>query len=428
MHVYFSGIGGTGIGPLALIAAQAGCTVSGSDKQDSQYISYLRGKGLENIHIGQSERAIAAVHDVQPIDWYVYSSAVVKENADAPELTFCKKMNIRTTKRDEFLNHLLSSTNKKMIAVAGTHGKTTTTAMIIWLFLQLKVPVSYSVGAKTSFCDMGHFDPTSEYFVYECDEFDRNFLAFHPEISAITGVTWDHHEIFPTIENYRQAFSDFLAQSQETIGWDEDEALNGFTFTTRLLVEDKTRNSIRLAGEFNRRDALLACLAVARATRRTLAELLPLVQTFPGTQRRFEKLIPSLYTDYAHTPEKILGAMSVALETAQLNKQPLVVVYEPLTNRRMHYMAEQHKQVFDGAEQVIWVPSYLAREDPTQAVLTPQELIDKIQLSVPALPAKLDESLREIIGAYLQKGSLVLCLSGGGGNGLDEWLRANFVK
>lgn len=85
MHIFFSGIGGTGIGPLAIIAHQAGHTVSGSDKQDSQYIHYLRGHGISDIHIGQSEEQIREVHEQSPIDWYVFSSAVAIEQPDAPE-------------------------------------------------------------------------------------------------------------------------------------------------------------------------------------------------------------------------------------------------------------------------------------------------------------------------------------------------------
>jgi len=144
MHVFFSGIGGTGIGPLALIAKQTGHEVSGSDIKDSQYIKYLRKKGLEGIYVGQTSEQIAAVHTQKPIDWFVYSSALPLDNPNHPELAFCQQNNIRTSKRDEFLNEILSQKKMKLIAIAGTHGKTTTTAMVIWLFKQLGLPISYS--------------------------------------------------------------------------------------------------------------------------------------------------------------------------------------------------------------------------------------------------------------------------------------------
>ncbi len=131
MHIYFSGIGGAGIGPLAQIAHEAGYTVSGSDKQDSSYIAYLRKHGITNIHVGQSAEAIAAVHDKQSIDWFVYTSALPLENPNAPELVFCKDQAIKTSKRDELLNVILQDKGLELIAIAGTHGKTTTTAW--WL-------------------------------------------------------------------------------------------------------------------------------------------------------------------------------------------------------------------------------------------------------------------------------------------------------
>ncbi|MGH9856997.1 MAG: Mur ligase domain-containing protein, partial [Acidobacteriota bacterium] len=151
MHIFFSGIGGTAIGPLALIAKQAGYEVSGSDKQDSQYIQYLKKHGVTGIHIGQAYEQIAEVHGQRPIDWFVYTSALPLENPDAPELKFCEEQDIKTSKRDELLNEIIKGKRLKMIAVAGTHGKSTATAMIIWLFKQLDTALSYSVGAKISF-------------------------------------------------------------------------------------------------------------------------------------------------------------------------------------------------------------------------------------------------------------------------------------
>ncbi|HUP26089.1 MAG TPA: Mur ligase domain-containing protein, partial [Candidatus Limnocylindrales bacterium] len=236
MHVFFSGIGGTAIGPLAMITLQAGYSVSGSDKQDSQYIAYLRGKGIKNIHIGQTYDQIAHVHDREPIDWFVYSSAVSIESPDAPEFKFCQDQAIHTSKRDELLNRILGDKKLKLVAIAGTHGKTTTTAMVIWQFKQLGWPISYSVGAKIPFGDMGQYQDGSEYFVYECDEFDRNFLAFRPHLSLITGVSWDHHEIFPTREDYKLAFQEFIEQSGHTFLWQDDFEYLGLTSRASLSV------------------------------------------------------------------------------------------------------------------------------------------------------------------------------------------------
>lgn len=434
MHIFFSGIGGTAIGPLALIAQEAGFDVSGSDKQDSQYIQYLRKHGITNIHIGQTEEAIADLHDKRPIDWYVYSSAVAIENPHAPELEFCREQGIRMSKRDELLNHIIESKNLTMIAVAGTHGKTTTTAMVIWLYKQLGQPISYSVGAKISFGDMGHYVPESKFFVYECDEFDRNFLAFKPAYSLITGVTWDHHEIFPTREDYQQAFVEFISQSKHTVLWQEDAEYLGLMSSENPLSELHIESSdnpeierLKIIGRYNRLDAWLAIQTVHTATGTPLDVLADHMDSFPGLQRRMERLAPNLYSDYAHTPEKIRGAMSAALEQAATDDKKLIVIYEPLTNRRQHYMLDDYKDCFAGASKVYWIPSYLAREDPDQKILTPSELIQHLDDPSIAVAAERDEALVKVITEHLDAGDMVVGIAGGGGNSLDEWLRKRFV-
>lgn len=434
MHIYFSGIGGVGIGPLALIAKQAGYEVSGSDIADSQYINYLKSQGIEDINIGQSDGQISNLHIEKPIDWFVYSSALPKTNPNHPELIFCKENNIRSSKRDELLNTIIKQKKLKLLAIAGTHGKTTTTAMAIWTFMQLGIDISYSVGAKISFGDMGHYEPGSQYFIYECDEFDRNFLAFHPFYSIIPGIGYDHHEIFPTRDDYNQAFRDFLNQSQRSILWRQDIKtldLNENDEKYTIAEEDDPAiENLGLAGLYNRRDAWLVAQATSQITGATLHQAIDAVNNFPGVSRRFERLIPNLYSDDAHTPEKILGGMSVALETAKkAGHQKIIVIYEPLTNRRMHYLAKEHRDVFKGAAAIYWVPSYLAREDPSLEVLKPEQLIVNLspELRAMAQPAALDDKLKQCIRKHLDAGDLVVAMSGGGGGSLDEWLRKEFT-
>lgn len=434
MHIFFSGIGGAGIGPLAMIAQQAGYTVSGSDKQDSQYISYLKKHGLDSIHIGQTSEAIRKVHEKNPIDWFVYSSAVPKENPNHPELLFAQDQNIKHTKRDELINQIIGDKHLQMIAIAGTHGKTTTTAMMVWLLQQIGQPQSYILPAKTSFAEMGRFDPSAKLFIYECDEFDRNFLAFEPHLSIITGVSWDHHEIFPTREDYQEAFKEFIGQSAHTVLWREDYDYLSLTGTARMDVLDSDHphiNDIALAGRYNRLDAWLVIQAVHEITKIPAAELIPHMDTFPGLQRRMEQIVPGLYSDYAHTPEKIRGGISVALEmAAEANNgtgQNVVVIYEPLTNRRQHFMIDDYKDCFAGVSKVYWIPSYLAREDPNQRIIPPDEMIQHLADPSLAVAAERDESLIAKIQQHLKAGDMVVGMAGGGGDSLDEWLRQHFV-
>ena len=180
MHIYFSGIGGAGISSLALMARQAGFEVSGSDKQRGAYTDYLQKHGVTDVALEQTYEHMATVHAQKPIDWFVYSSANSMEQPDFPELKFCQEHGITATKRDGFLNLLIGQKHQKLVAIAGTHGKSTTTAMVVWLCRELGLPVSYALGAKISFGPLSLFNPDAEYFVYECDEFDRNFLAFRP--------------------------------------------------------------------------------------------------------------------------------------------------------------------------------------------------------------------------------------------------------
>lgn len=431
MHIFFSGIGGTAVGPLALIAKQAGYKVSGSDKQDSQYIDYLKKHGINDIHIGQSRESIAKAHQQNPIDWYVYSSAVAIENPDHPELKFVDEQDIKKSKRDELTNLIIKEKNLKPIAIAGTHGKSTTTAMAIWMFKELNIPVSYSVGAKISFGDMGHYEPNSEYFVFECDEFDRNFLAYEPFISVISGVSWDHHEIFPTREDYQDAFKEFISQSKHTILWEEDAQYLGLQPNDSLSIQDSrsiesTKPEIDLPGLFNRLDAWLVVKTLERVTNKSIDELVSVINKFPGLQRRMEEIVPNLYSDYAHTPEKIRGGLSVALELAEKQGQKVVVVYEPLTNRRQHYMIDDYKDCFYGAAKVYWIPSYLAREDPNQRVIPPEEMISHLADPAIAEPMQRDEKLKQAIQKHLTASDMVVCMAGGGGDSLDEWIRKEF--
>ena len=429
MHIFFSAIGGAGIGPLALIAHQAGYKVSGSDKQSSQYIVYLKEHGVTDIFIGQNKENIEYCNRKNKIDWLVYSSAVSIENPNSPELLFCSENNIKTSKRDELLNEIIRNNKLKLIAIAGTHGKSTTTAMVIWLFKELAIPISYSVGAKMNFGDMGEFHNKSEYFIYEADEFDYNFLSFNPYLSLITGVTWDHHEIFPTRDSYKKAFTDFIYKSESSIVWEDEHKYLNLNESNKIIIESTENihlNQITLDGKFNRYDAYLAIRAVHELTHHPLKKLIDIINKFPGLQRRMEEIIPGLYSDYAHTPEKIRGAMSVSLEIAKKSYKDVVVLYEPLTDRRQHFIKNDYKDCFKGAKVVYWLPSYLAREDPNQNILNPEELISNLDDPNIAIAKKRDEQLKKIIEKHLFSGNIVVGMNGGGGDSLDEWLKQEF--
>jgi UDP-N-acetylmuramate--alanine ligase len=419
MHIFFSGIGGTGIGPLALIAKQAGFEVSGSDKQNSSYIEYLKSKGIEDVCIGQTAAEINDIHSIKPIDWFVYSSALPKENPNHPELLFVQDNKIKSTKRDEFIVELLEKTNQKMIAIAGTHGKTTATAMAIWMFKQLGLPISYSVGAKLSFGEMGEFNEKSEFFVYEADEYDRNFLSFHPEVAIIPGIAYDHPDIYPTEAEYIDAFKQFASQSEMIFAHPEDCKKIGIE--TTLLNTELAEYS--LLGKVNRENAQLVVEALQSLSNIPHERLIEIINDFPGVSRRFELIAEGVYSDYAHTPEKIRGALQMAREVAGDN---VIVVYEGLHNTRQHFIMHELADLFDGVKKLYVVPSYLAREDDSLEMLTPEKLCQIIQKPEVREPAELNDSLKNKIEEHIKNNDLVICLTAGGGESLDEWLRTEF--
>jgi UDP-N-acetylmuramate--alanine ligase len=400
MHVFFSGIGGAGIGPLSLVAKQAGYQVSGSDAKDTHYIDSLRQAGIM-VSIGQTYQQIADIHAQNPIDWLVYSSALPKTDPNHPELKFCAENNIKATKRDEFINEILSQKNLKLLVISGTHGKTTATAMAVWLF---------------------------KYFIYEADEYDRNFLSFYPELSLITGIDWDHPDIYPTRESYYEAFIEFIGQSEKTILWHADAEKLGLDAADNLVVLDEKQpqiDKVKLPGHVNRLDAWLVANGLSATLGHDTSELREALNKFPGVARRFEKIAPNLYTDYAHTPPKIRGALQLAYEIAGEN---VVVVYEGLHNTRQHFIKDELGSLFEGVKQLYIVPSYLAREDESLELLTPEKLLKLMDTGVrsKAATAELNEDLKQFIEHNAAQGNLVLCLSAGGGGSLDEWLRQNF--
>lgn len=417
MNIYFSGIGGVGIGPLAQIARDAGNTVQGSDPSESLTTRKLQAQGVA-VDTNQDGTFLQACHDAQPIDWLVYTASLP---SDHPELLLAKKLGIKTSKRDELLAHIIQEKNLKLIAVAGTHGKTTTTGMLVWAFKQLGLPVSYSVGSTLSFGTSGAFDPDSEYFIYECDEFDRNFLHFSPYLSVITSIGYDHPDVFPTEDDYIQAFRQFMNQSDLTIMWQADGNKVHATAGDGWTLRENEVQPIKLAGEHNRQNATLVLKALEYLRVADPAQAREILSRFPGTDRRFEKLADNLYSDYGHHPSEIAATLQMARELSD----HVVLVYQPHQNVRQHEIKDQYVHCFELADTIYWLPTYLSRENPQLPILTPQELSQNVTNRDAIQFADLDDSLWQHIQSARESGSLVLAMGAGS---IDAWLRSNLSK
>jgi len=410
MNIYFSGVGGVGIGPLVEIARDAGHTIMGSDISESLITQELREQGVA-VTIGQDGTFLRASHAATPIDWFVYTSALPDDHA---ELLLAHELGMRVSKRDEFLAYIIQEKDLKLIAVAGTHGKTTTTGMMVWLMRELGIPASYSVGSTLSFGPSGKYDPNSEYFVYECDEYDRNFLHFQPYLSLITSIDYDHPDTYPTEAEYTEAFRQFIAQSRHSLLWRSDsEYIDAPTEKTWIL--DTTIN-FPLAGEHNRRNATL----VAKAS-----EYLSLVKddgvinalgNFPGTDRRFEKIGDNLYSDYGHHPKEIAATLQLARELSE----HVVLVYQPHQNRRQTRIQKDYIDQFELADQTYWLPTYLSREDPDEPILTPEDLIKNLTNKASVEIVEFGDDLWAKIQQARADGKLVLCMGAGT---IDGWVR-----
>lgn len=412
MNIFFSGIGGVGIGPLAEIAHDAGYSVQGSDATEGLITRELRARGI-NISIGQDGEFLQACHDQSPIDWFVHTAALP---AGHPELALAKQLGIKTAKRDELLAHIIKEKNLKLIAVAGTHGKTTTTGMLIWTLQQLGLSVSYSVGTTISFGPSGKYDPRSEYFIYECDEFDRNFLHFTPHVSLITSLDYDHPDTYPTEQNYRQAFAQFVGQSDMTIMWQPDYAQIEPVESESWILGTEEVMEIRLPGAHNRRNATLVAKAVEYLGCGNLDKTIAALQSFPGTDRRFERLDDNLYSDYGHHPVEIAATLQLARELSD----HIVLVYQPHQNVRQHEIRDQYTTQFELADEIYWLPTYLSRENPDLAILTPSELTQTVTNRDAIRTAELDSDLWAAIQTARQDGKLVLCMGAGS---IDNWVR-----
>lgn len=416
MNIYFSGIGGVGIGPLAEIAADAGYQVQGSDTSEGLMTQALQNRGI-TVNIGQNGSFLQAAHDQSPIDWFVYTAALP---ADHPELVLARQLGIKTAKRDELLAHIIAEKCLKLIAIAGTHGKTTTTGMLVWALQQLGVPVSYAVGATLSFGPSGRFDPASKYFVYECDEFDRNFLHFNPHLSLITSIDYDHPDTYPTAQSYFDAFKQFGGQSRQLIAWQAEHGELFAEHPDAWLLQPSDVENLPLAGEHTRRNATLVVKALDKLDVGHGSAKQDAVKSFPGTDRRFEKLANNLYSDYGHHPVEIAATLQMARELSD----HVVLVYQPHQNVRQHEIKDQYTDQFELAENVYWLPTYLSREDPNLAILNPEELIQNITNSEAVQPADFNDELWNVIQTARSDGKLVLCMGAGS---IDEWVRSRLA-
>ncbi len=420
MKLYFSGLGGKAIAPLANLALDAGHQVFGSDPHIDNAITNLIKRGVR-FSTDQSGKFLDEIHKQHQLDWIIHTSALPISH---PETTYAKEHDIKCTKRDSFLSEFISQHKQKLIAVAGTHGKTTTTTMLIWLFKELGLPLSYLVGSDLSFDVAGKFNKKAEFFAYECDEFDHNFLHFFPDYSLIPSITYDHKEIYPTLEDYRQAFAQFIKQSKQTWMWEKDNYTE-FADLTNINWLKEVDPRFKRFGMRNRQNATMALQLIKQiAPDQDEAKIIAALDNAPLASRRFEEVAKGLFSDYGHLPDEIRAVINLAQEYASANNyRDLTVVYQPYQNMRQYQIYHEYPDVFKSVKTLYWAPTSLIREKAEDREILSQKFltngVDQAQF------VELDDGLVAKINQALAKNELVLFIAGGGG---DEWLRNQLDK
>ncbi|HWA55318.1 MAG TPA: Mur ligase domain-containing protein, partial [Solirubrobacterales bacterium] len=343
--LHFIGIGGAGMSGLALVCAELGATVTGSDRGDSSYMERLRAAGLDP-EVGHDAANLPEGVEV------VVSTAI---GADNPELALARERGIEPIHRGALLAELCAE--KRLIAVAGTHGKTTTTAMLVWALRGLGADPAFFVGGEVP--GLGPAGEAAnagwgggEWVIAEADESDGSFLRLKPEIAIVTNVEMDHHNRWGSLAELRDAFDEFTAGAQAVVRPEDSE----------LEIELAVPGHHNL---LNARAAVGAAVAAgfeARAVAAALAD-------FPGVKRRLElkgrRGETRIYDDYAHHPTEVRAALSALRE-----QEPgrLIAVFQPHLYSRTKAFGEEFGAALALADEVAVLDVYPAREEPVGAL------------------------------------------------------------
>lgn len=379
-HIDFIGIGGIGMSSLARWAMTEGIVVSGYDKTPSSLTADLEREGAT---VRYSAELID--WDIPDTAWVVYTPAIP---ADHPQLMAAKASGRTVIKRAVMLGKIANA--GRCFAIAGTHGKTTTSALLAWLLHQGGIPVQAFLGGISTNFKSNFLAGPASITVVEADEFDRSFLQLNPEIAAITSTDADHLDIYGQIEEVQTAFEAF-AQRCKTVyrsvhanlkegtvyGIDqgsycaEDVRISqGQQYFTLNINGNRIRNVVAgLPGLHNVENAVAAaCLAYHAGL--DLRQIAAGIESFKGVRRRFERVFESeqmvLIDDYAHHPTEIKNLLE-SLRKLYPNRR-IAVLFQPHLYSRTKDFCAQFQLELQKADSVGILPIYPAREEPLPGV------------------------------------------------------------
>jgi UDP-N-acetylmuramate--alanine ligase len=446
-HIHFIGIGGSGLSAIARLLLESGYKVSGSDRALTPFADEVRKAGA-TVYIGHHPRNITGADSV------VMSSAV---EADNPEVVAAKRAKIPVYKRADFLGQLMEE--KQGIAIAGTHGKTTTTAMTAWVLHELGRDPSFIIGGVMNNLGVNAHAGKGNAFVIEADEYDNMFLGLKPQIAVVTSLEHDHPDMFPTLEAMYASFEKFVdllpedgtlivcaedagaaaliphvrqkginhiayyIQNEMTISspyWVMARAVKanprgGFDFVVSSNLSgvgmDSVEVSLQVPGRHNVRNAL-AVFAIADFLGMPREGTAKALGKFTGTGRRFqlrgEANGISVYDDYAHHPTEIKATLEGA--RARFPNRKIWAVWQPHTYSRTQTLFLDFTRAFKDADEVIVTEVYAARE-PVQE-FTSAEVVS----AMPHRSARFIATLPEVTSYLLRNlkpGDVVIVMSAG---------------
>lgn len=385
--VHFIGIGGVGMSGLAEYLAAKGYQVTGSDTTKTQITERLENFNIK-ISIGHNEANLP-----DDADLVVYTAAVKEDNE---EYRKAKRLNIQMVKRAEMLGEIVNT--KYLIAVSGTHGKTTTTAMIARVFIDNGYDPTVFVGGTLSFLEGGTSRiGESKYAIVEADEYDRSFHTLRPDIAVITNVEHDHSDIYPDLKTIKESFEKFIQNGKKELkivayGDDENvrnvcepaqalrktfygfEASNNYRITdikyengnAKYIIDGKIV-TLKIAGKHNVLNSA-AAYAVSYEAGIDFDGFAASIKEFSGVQRRLELKYEGdikIYDDYAHHPTEVKATLEAV---KNMKPKRTIAVFQPHLYSRTNDFYKEFAKEFKNADVLLLAKLYPAREKPIEGV------------------------------------------------------------
>ena len=392
MRIYMIGIGGIGMSALAQLYVSEGHSVSGSDREVSPTTGLLKKKDVR-VFIGQRAENVPA--DAELV---VYSDAVWEDNVERMRV---KGLGMREISYFEALGEV--TRGRFTIAITGTHGKTTTTALVAKILKDAGKNPTAIVGSIVPEFGSNFLQGSRDLFVVEACEYKDHVLKLSPNVLVLTNAEWDHTDWFPSLAAEQEMFGKAAAALPKDGAFvtnPDDPNVAPIVEKAKCKVVDYTKEEVpelQLVGEFNKMNAR-AAVAAARAAFPHISDAMMhhSVADFKGTWRRFEmkgktKEGAIVIDDYAHHPTAIRETLKATRE--KFPDKTLVVAFHPHLYSRTRDLMEEFAHAFSGADEVIIAPIYAAREEPIEGI-TARVLAEKITAA--GVPARGADSLPEV--------------------------------